>query len=194
MTALQVYGAYLSWWILRPNFHFNPQNSFLSPAFRQEVGDNFVIAINIGGISVAGVGLLAAATASLPFGLFAYHCYLIWAGMTTNESQKWTEWKDDVADGFVFKGNRKELRDHHRARRTDGSRATVNPALAALLEEDEVHVPWPISNDEVLVRTRDGNAPRGQEALWKPVRSLNDIVNVYDLGTLNNLKEEIHGR
>jgi palmitoyltransferase len=194
MTVLQAYGAYLSWWILSPNFNFNPRTPLLSHAFLREAGDAFVIAINTGGISVAGVGLLAAATASLPFGLFVYHCYLIWAGMTTNESQKWSEWKDDISDGVVFKGNRKELQDHHRQRHKDGARATVNPALGALLEDDEVHVPWPIVSNDVLVRTRDGNAPRGQEGLWKSVRSLDDVVNVYDLGALGNLLHDVDGR
>ena len=48
------------------------------------------------------VGMLAASTFLLPLGLLAYHCYLIWAGMTTNESQKWADWRDDMVDGVVF--------------------------------------------------------------------------------------------
>jgi palmitoyltransferase len=194
MTVLQVYGAYLSWWILSPNFHFDPRTPLFSRAFLHEAGDAFVIAINVGGVSVAGVGFLASATASLPFGLFLYHCYLIWAGMTTNESQKWSEWKDEISDGVVFKGNRKALKNYYRQRNADGARVAINPALGALLEDDEVHVPWPIASNDVLVRTRDGNAPRGQEELWTSVRSLDDIVNIYDLGALGNWREEIDGR
>ena len=38
---------------------------------------------------VGGIGLLAMFTAPMAWGFFAYHMYLIWAGMTTNESSKW---------------------------------------------------------------------------------------------------------
>lgn len=114
--------------------------------------------------------------------------------MTTNESQKWTEWKDDMQDGYVFKGNREALQTYNRQRNASRTVASVNPALSALLESDEIFVPWPIKNDEVLVRTKDGKAPRGQESLWETVRSLDEIVNVYDLGVWRNMTGDINGR
>ncbi|KAI2478336.1 Palmitoyltransferase [Pyrenophora tritici-repentis] len=43
-----------------------------------------------------------------PLALFGYHIYLIWAGMTTNESGKWSDWSDDMVEGVVFLGQRRE--------------------------------------------------------------------------------------
>ena len=51
---------------------------------------------------IGTVTLLMLMTAPLAMAFLVYHTYLIWAGMTTNESAKWSDWKDDVEDGFVF--------------------------------------------------------------------------------------------
>ena len=158
-----------------------------------------VISVNIGGLSIAGVGILAAATSALPLGLLGYHCYLIWAGMTTNESQKWADLRDDMADGIVFKGSREALSTHLRLKkygdRADGlANGGSNPALNSVEFENESDVPWPISSDQIVVRTQDGRPPFGQEALWGRVWSLADVHNLYDLGGWDNFVMILKGR
>lgn len=150
-----------------------------------------VIAVNVGGLSIAGVGMLAAATAAIPLGLAAYHGYLIWAGMTTNESSKWADLRDDMADGFAYKGSREALRAHSKLRK-QGER--VMGEANGVVDGVDVSVPWPISSDQIVLRTTDGRPPYGQDALWTRVWRLSDVVNLYDLGGWDNFMEVVRGR
>lgn len=195
LGIIQIYGAYLSWFLLRSHFKVDTSIPFFSFDRLEDFSNALLITINTGGISVAGVGLLAATTTILPLGLLAYHLYLIWAGMTTNESQKWSDWREDVWDGYVFKANRSELNRHHRGRRYDDPRGD-NPALDGFIDddEDEFYVEWPISSDQVLVKTNDGKPPAGQENLWTRVDSMTEVDNIYDLGGWENFKEVLRGR
>jgi hypothetical protein len=161
------------------------------------MGDAAVRAVNAGGLSIAGVGMLAVSTAFLPLGLFAYHCYLIWAGMTTNESQKWADWRDDMADGLVFISSRAAIRAHTMKRQeaqasnvdTTGAAADVklgaDLGLLAGAEEDP-DVDWLVDSDQIVVRTNNGRPPKGQEDLWRRIWSLDEVENVYDLGGWDN--------
>lgn len=142
------------------------------------------------------MGLLAASTASLPLGLLAYHVYLVWAGMTTNESQKWSEWKEDMRDGYVFQANLDDLQNHHRMQnnRDDYGRdwnGQLNPALGGLASQEDVT--WPISSNQVLVRTNDGKPPRRQDGLWTRVWDTSDVDNIYDLGGFENFRQVFRG-
>lgn len=204
LGAMEIYGAYLSYWILSPILSkTEPGHAFWSKAHWNEILRVTVIAVNVGGLSIAGVGMLAAATAALPLGLGAYHCYLIWAGMTTNESSKWADLREDMADGYAWKGSREALRTHNRTRKY-GDRRAINengvgkgyadPAMQSGEDVEEVYVPWPISSDQVVVRTMDGRPPYGQEALWERIWHLGDVVNLYDLGGWDNLMEVLKGR
>ena len=143
-------------------------------------------------IPVGSVTMLAFMTAPLAWGLFTYHVYLIWAGMTTNESHKWADWRDDVVDGIVFKGRRRS--------RGAGGRS-VDP-------EAEPNVAWPLESNQILVRREDG-WPRSSEANekgvdlsyslatesvndengWVNVRTLEEVHNIYDLGFWDNFKD-----
>ncbi|KAK3073645.1 palmitoyltransferase swf1 [Teratosphaeriaceae sp. CCFEE 6253] len=195
LGILQIYGAYLSFYILRPTYaDAGAKESWT------DLGDAIMYVIDQGGIGTAGVGLLAASTAVLPLGLLAYHCYLVWAGMTTNESQKWADWRDDMADGIVFKASRKQLREWNQRRRQQSlsnghASATENRALNIGLEEaDEVKVDWPVHSDQMVVRTNDGKPPIGQEVLWTRIWSLDEVENMYDLGGWENFLEVMKGR
>ncbi|KAK5679730.1 palmitoyltransferase swf1 [Elasticomyces elasticus] len=190
LGVLQIYGTYLSVHILGPIYR-----EARSESTWEDVGNALVEAINEGGISIAGVGLLAALTAVLPLGLLAYHCYLVWAGMTTNESQKWADWRDDMGDGCVFKGSRTQLGVHNRSQKHGNQGvADDNPALSiGLDDEDEIFVEWPISSDQVVVRTNDGKPPAGQEGLWTRIWSLDEVENVYDLGGWENFVQVFKG-
>ena len=196
LTIVEVYGTYLSWWILSPYIRMSPSTPFFSRARLDDFGDSLVVAVNVGGLSIAGVGILASSTAALPLGLLIYHIYLIWAGMTTNESQKWSDWKYDIADGCVFSANRQDLQRHLQHR--DGPSYTANehfnPALEWIDELEEARVNWPIRSDKILVTTTDGYPPQGQETLWNRVRSLRDVENIYDLGARRNFVEVFKGR
>ena len=126
-----------------------------------------------------GVGMLAALTGPLAWGLFWYHVYLIWAGMTTNESSKWADWRDDITDGVVFK----RTKDVERSR----------PCLKE--SELEPAIKWPIWSTQEL--TTYANADHSEyrsngEPLtkgWTRVNNLTEIENLYDLGFWYNLHD-----
>ncbi len=127
--------------------------------------------------AVGIVGLLCLLCSPLAWGLFLYHVYLVWAGTTTNESAKWSDWKDDIADGVVFKARRRE------ARRGDPS------------------TPWPVSSDQVLAVFESGSPPRpgetaagSRELVWSQVFSLREVDNIYDLGLWGNVRDIFSGR
>lgn len=133
--------------------------------------------------------MLMLMTAPLAFAFLVYHIYLIWAGMTTNESAKWSDWQDDVAEGLTFK-----LIGAHRE------------SESPFPESPETTSSWPTRSDQVLVRTK-GEPPREGHGVHQRsndivqpdnpdaaidqsfvrVQSMRDIDNVYDLGFWRNL-------
>ncbi|KAF2729537.1 palmitoyltransferase swf1, partial [Polyplosphaeria fusca] len=161
------------------------------------------IYLEAGGLAAAGVGLLALMTWPLPLGLLGYHVYLIWAGMTTNESSKWADWRDDMADGVVFLGTRREdsLRSSHphpKQHDSNGSSTSTAPMLRFPPEDEEPPTTWPIESRHILVRTRDGEPPENlpiriaafaNKDSFKRVWNLSEVENVYDLGFWDNLVE-----
>ena len=126
--------------------------------------------------SIGGVGILALLTAPLAYGLLFYHIYLIWAGMTTNESFKWATWKDDITDGYVYKYG--EPTDHEEQIRD---------------LEIEPYIDWPIaSNQKLFNRTEEHTEhPDLVSAKWIKVKGLDEIDNIYDLGFLDNLRDAL---
>lgn len=148
--------------------------------------DALSAAVMVGGLSVAGVGLLALLTAPLPAGLLCYHIYLIWAGMTTNESGKWADLRDDMGDGVVWVGSRDSAEDSEEVESVGG-------------ETDEAGVEWPLRSRKVVIRTRDGAPPifaADDETAsgvvngsWRRCWRLAELDNIYDLGFWDNLKE-----
>ncbi|MCJ1282435.1 palmitoyltransferase swf1 [Xylographa opegraphella] len=135
-----------------------------------------------GDVRIGSVGLLAVFTAPLAWGLFLYHVYLIWAGTTTNESLKWEEWKEDVADGFVYK---------------DGPGIPSKRALIVVDTEHKVSR-WPVSSSQRLVNKVGQQPWRREDDLdmqrtgWIRVLSMKEVDNIYDLGFMNNLKDIFH--
>lgn len=195
LGIMQLYGSYLSWLLLRPRVTIDTTAPLFSWNRLESIGNAFVIAVNYGGLSIAGVGMLAASTASLPLGLLIYHLYLIWAGMTTNESQKWAEWREDLRDGYVFRATKQDLATHNRQRNRIGPHGdTRNPALGDFDDVTMALTSWPSTTDFILVRTNDGRPPLGQEQIWRRVWSLSDVDNIYDRGGLQNFVEVFSGR
>ncbi|KAG9513898.1 zf-DHHC-domain-containing protein, partial [Aureobasidium melanogenum] len=189
---VELYGAYLSWAILSPHLHLGHSNfGWFEKQYWAELGNAFVFAMSIGGISVAGVGLLAITTSPLPFALLAYHVYLIWAGMTTNESAKWADWRDDMTDGVAWIGKRSVVEAYNKERKARHSRnrnrlGGMAGTMSDSEEDAEEHVPWPKHSDQIIVSTTDGKAPTGQEQLWERCTSLDMVDNIYDLGFWQN--------
>jgi len=140
--------------------------------------DAFNTALVVGGVARSGVGLLALITAPLPAGLLAYHAYLVKAGMTTNESRKWGDWRAELADGSAY--------------------------IAPIVGNDEsgsqcALQQWPKRSRQILVRTSDGLPPRnlqpeiktivGEHVEWRRCKNLKGVDNTYDLGPWRNLMD-----
>jgi hypothetical protein len=131
---------------------------------------------------IGAVTLLMIFSFPLSTGFLIYHIYLIWAGMTTNESAKWADWRDDVADGFVFRAKVVDLREDY-------------PRYSSDLEPEVKH--WPGGEGEWwIIRTRGGVWPtrlvqgRHEEDLrWERVHNLSEVENIYDLGFWNSMRD-----
>jgi hypothetical protein len=208
-TALMLfYGSYLAYSTLAPTVRWHlkeyPDWHELSFAGRTDMigrvlwtlegwTDALSTAFVVGGLSLGGIGLLATLTAPLPLGLFGYHIYLIWAGMTTNESGKWADWRDDMNDGLVFMADVKpeavyglENENHE------------NGDAAGSVPSKDADFVWPVRSRQVLVRTNDGQSPRNVqpqlqnlivEDSWRRCWRLADVENIYDQGFWVNLLE-----
>ncbi|KAK8244750.1 palmitoyltransferase swf1 [Phyllosticta capitalensis] len=160
--------------------------------FREDLNTVMVESIAVGGISVLGVGLLAALTWPLPLGLLAYHVYLVWAGMTTNEANKWADWREQMREGNVYIG-RIQSPQYSSTFHAPASSRGGSGAGGEL---------WPLAPRQMLVRTEDGEIPReplppALEGVdpdsWERCHSLEAVENVYDLGFADNLREILRG-
>ena len=168
------------------------------------------IYLEVGGLRASGVGLLALMTWPLPLGLLGYHIYLIWAGMTTNESSKWSDWEEDMAEGVVFLGHRREdtMRANHipesryredvHLNHSSSSSSRLPTPSEILLEEEEPATTWPLESRHILVRTINGQPPQNlpsrikavaKDENFERVESLTAVENVYDLGFWDNFIE-----
>ncbi|KAI9712845.1 MAG: hypothetical protein M1820_001467 [Bogoriella megaspora] len=166
--------------------------------------NKIIEAVNIGGFSVTGVGLLAFLTAPLPLALLAYHIHLVWAGMTTNETVKWSDWREDMADGVVFKSKRTPVLGESGRLATDDKVSVEGDASNSHSPESRpngaqrvdiggVNVDWPITSDQIIVRTANGQPPGRNPDLWTRCWRLNEVNNLYDLGFWDNMKEVLNG-
>jgi hypothetical protein len=123
---------------------------------------------------IGAVTLLCLLTAPLVWGLLGYHLYLIWAGTTTNESMKWSDWTVEMHDGLAFK----------------------RPIPSSRIKNEEYEsafMTWPVESQQVLVRTSNGKPPKMEfeigEGEWVRVWRLRDVENLYDLGLWDNLRD-----
>ncbi|EUC34354.1 hypothetical protein COCCADRAFT_4291 [Bipolaris zeicola 26-R-13] len=200
-SILIAYGAYLAYYALSPMvlkqylkyegwYRYKPKIGVDSKswgAYFDRKMHCFLmytsIYLDVGGIRGSGVGLLALLTWPLPLGLLTYHIYLIWAGMTTNESSKWADWRDEMAEGVVFLGHRREDTMHEYRSPTD---------------DEEPPTTWPLESRHILIRTRTGQPPKllpsriksvAKEGSFERVWNLAAVENVYDLGFWDNIVE-----
>ncbi|KAF7551777.1 hypothetical protein G7046_g7620 [Stylonectria norvegica] len=126
-------------------------------------------------VNMGASTLLAVLTSPLVWGLLIYTVYLVYCGTTTNESLKWSEWKDDMSDGYAFR--RKMAANRKKNER-------IEPRWTR----------WPVETAQILITTRDGDPPRDDapipgEGPWERVWNLKDVENLYDMGFWDNLVE-----
>ncbi len=124
---------------------------------------------------IGAVTLLCFLTSPLVWGLLGFHIYLIWAGTTTNESMKWSDWSADMAEGYAFK-------------------RSLPPNRQKDERTESVWTHWPVESEQVVLRTQDSLPPRGPGAAigtgdWVRVWRLADVENLYDLGFWSNFKD-----
>ena len=189
LGALMNYGAYLAYLVTSKiiSAEVARQTGNLDPRFKWSAGKTwseygeFHLWAFSQDFRIGAVGMLAFMCGPLAWALFFYHTYLVWAGMTTNETSKWADWRDDIADGIVFKT--KMSMEKQNARDT-----SIEP-----------FVDWPISSAQQLLRSEDGalqrpwmnghdTSPFGHKPMRR-VKGLDEIDNLYDLGFLGNLKD-----
>lgn len=124
-------------------------------------------------VNMGATALLAILTAPLVWGLLLYTIYLIWSGTTTNETLKWSEWKEDMQDGYAFRRSMP-------ANRRKNER--VEPRYTR----------WPVETEQILITTQDGRPPKDDapipgEGPWERVWGLGHVENLYDMGFWDNL-------
>jgi hypothetical protein len=158
--ALLAVGAWLSYGILDAVVERSGARGALGGGWSEWA--TFLLAAVMHQVQIGAVWLMCVLCGILSGTFTAYHLYLIWAGTTTNETNKWADWRDDIRDGMIFK---------------------------AELEEAEMEMgEWPKTSRLCLFRVKDGNTqdlPRG--LLWFRVKNLTELDNVYDLGAWRNL-------
>jgi len=200
VSILLMYGAYLGYTILDgvlqeqifPGSRGSPYQRHWSSGEGWSVYLQFWALAIAEDLRIGGVFLLAMLTTPLPSTFFLYHLYLIWSGMTTNESAKWADWRDDINDGLVFKAKRTQI---------------YGKPLGGNAEPD---ISWPVDCDQTLVFTngeppkfgclpsiglntiiQPSNPDAPTDPSWTKVRGLRDVVNVYDLGFWKNLRDAV---
>ncbi|OKL56238.1 Palmitoyltransferase swf1 [Talaromyces atroroseus] len=197
LSAMLIYGMCLGYKLLEENLQkvFGRGDVRWSKSVSWTTFINYWAGAVADDIRIGAIFLLAAMTVPLALGFLAYHVYLIWAGMTTNETAKWDEWKEDIADGLIYKAKRSEI--YRTPRPRDES---IEPTSQ-----------WPATTDQVLIMT-DGAPPRigfsistqsntilqaeDEHAPADPrfhrVETLQAIENIYDLGFWGNLRDAVN--
>ncbi|KAJ4298936.1 palmitoyltransferase swf1 [Kalmusia sp. IMI 367209] len=202
------YARYEHWYRFKPSPGSNPSSWATYGEMKLHYFLTYVsIYIDEGGISAAGVGLLALLTWPLPLGLLGYQLYLIYAGMTTNESSKWEDWVEEIADGNVFLGKRKEetMRDYRPravnfqdSAQSSSSGTPISTPPETPPEDEEPSTTWPLESRHILVSTTNGQPPArlppqiqsvSDKESFKRIWDLAAVENVYDLGFWDNLFE-----
>ncbi|KAI4102523.1 MAG: hypothetical protein L6R37_004350 [Teloschistes peruensis] len=193
LSFVLIYGAYLAYTVLNEELqgYANKDESqhWSTGLTWSQYGGYWSWALTLDH-RIGGVGLVALLTAPLALIMFGYHVYLIWAGATTNESSKWSEWRSCIDEGLVYKW-------------VGGTGTTAQGMCEINIEPP---VAWPIHSDQRLFRSEDGRPPvarpngidphtnpDGPEsspaACWKSVYGLHEIENLYDLGFWDNVKD-----
>lgn len=210
VSVVLAYGALLGYWILDSKLqeHFVPSELTRGSLTTKRWSTRFSWSEYVQCWSwvmglewrIGAVSLLAFLCFPLSTGFLVYHTYLVWAGMTTNESAKWSDWQEDIDDGLVYRAEISQLRETFRPLPED-----VEPREEEILWPRFARPKW------WLIRTRDGEQPTktvekknrgpgGDENVeepdmrWVKVKTLREVDNIYDLGFWRNLKDALFNR
>jgi palmitoyltransferase len=183
-----VYGSYLGYSLLSETLEA------LVPPDVKAAMQGWSIYLNTWGIVIAAdprigtVFLLMLMTAPLAGAFLAYHIYLIWAGTTTNETSKWSYWKDDVEDGFVFKTKRSLIFENPLPMSPHDQAWPVHTDQILVTDDDPPMEGCLLASDSNRIVRRPGrDVP--PDPRWKRLDSMRDVDNIYDLGFWNNLRD-----
>jgi palmitoyltransferase len=126
-------------------------------------------------LALGSATLLATLISPLIWGLLAYSVWLVYCGTTTNESLKWSEWRQDIAEGYAFARSLPSDRPRDWRYESKWTR-------------------WPVEPDRILITTNDGSAPPPNSPIpgagpWEKMSSMSGVVNIYDLGVWDNLRD-----
>ncbi|KAF3184544.1 palmitoyltransferase swf1 [Orbilia oligospora] len=109
---------------------------------------------------------------------FVLVSYLLWAGTTTNETFKWSDWKEDIAADEVWMA-----RDPAR-----------NPFTGRWPSSGPLNAyNWPVQTDKLVYRIVN---PEEMEYLdkhlvWNKVESIHELENIYDVGFWKTLESVV---
>ncbi|KAI5807378.1 DHHC palmitoyltransferase-domain-containing protein [Peziza echinospora] len=156
---------------------------------------------------IGAVFLLCAMCGILSFSFTFYHLYLIWAGTTTNESFKWSDWEDDIRTGEVYIADiaspatlssvNSSLPNSVTSSEVDAEpqgnfHQRQEPNINGYHPQVEPKVPWPKSQRHILARIpyneRAESLGLPKEVKWRNLTSLKEVDNLYDLGFRENMR------
>lgn len=179
-AVLTAYGSYIGLTLLSAKMKARaPDFSVWPPSAKGYSWTAYFIVWTWGlqdNVGMGSVTMLTALTSPLVWGLFLYNFYMVYAGTTTNESMKWSDWKLEIDEGFAFR---------RRMSLTRQKDLRVEPAWTR----------WPHEAEQILIRTESGNPPRADSTNipgvgeWERPKSLREVDNLYDLGFWENLRE-----
>ena len=128
------------------------------------------------------------------WGMFLYHVYLVWAGMTTSESSKWAEWREEIAQGSVYSRVVTARGSTGRSKDSYVNEGGAYDRGSVITHKN--NQTWPVKSKQALVVRRPTSSLEAEQQeieedhpRWQKVAHLNDIDNIYDLGFWANLMD-----
>jgi hypothetical protein len=121
---------------------------------------------------VGGVTLLCLLTTPLVWALLGYNMYLLYRGMTTNESGKWQDFQADMGEGYIF-------------------RRPLSPSCGQDGRLEAKLGGWPKMPTQAYAwmdappRMDDNNLPG--KGTWHRNWGLEDVDNTYDIGIVGGM-------
>ena len=120
---------------------------------------------------MGAVTLLTLLLSPVIWAFFLYTVYMLHCGMTTNESLKWSEWRDEVRFGTAY-------------RRSMSLSRVKDPRFEGPDSR------WPVDTAQIIVTTATGMPPTNPNipghGPWGHLRVFANVDNLYDLGLWNN--------
>ena len=146
-------------------------------------------------IRVGTMGFFALLTMPMSSGMFLYHVYLIWAGMTTNESSKWGDWRDDISNGLAYRAKASDIYpaydDDYLAEPSTSWPTTSDQTLVYTDHGEPPRIGYVLTNDRISIIQPRNSANSPPDPRWTRVKSLKEVTNLYDLGFWENLQDSL---